>query len=265
MNAHHRRAVLVIAVAACLDAAAGIAFGYAQHIGPWNGLYFATTTATTVGYGDITPHGWLAHLIALGIQLTVIPLFASSFSLMTSGFTSDQVHAAKTEIKDHVTKQIRGTDRGTSGLQWAGNDLRLMMEGEDVVAEGNGVGTYRGRHEKLTVAVADPKLIDVDAILEEGRQALLAWEIAPEGSPVERRAGMRVGEVLATLDAECKRGNLPVDWRPPAHETWTEYQRGLVTLWGTCHCGGPRNSKYVTDGAAIKCVLYCTICGDEPS
>lgn len=186
-------------------------------------------------------------------------------SIREHGVTREHIRAAhERHIHPlHIISREPGTDHRAPELQWAGNDLRLMMEGEDVVAEGNGAGTYRGRHERLKMA--DPKLIDVDAILEEGRQALLAWEMATEGSATERRAGMRVGEVFATLDAEARRGNLPVDWRPPAHATWTEHQRGLAVLWGTCHCGGPRNVKYVTDGAAIKGVTYCTICGDEPS
>jgi hypothetical protein len=35
-----------------------------------DGMYFAWVTAFTVGYGDITPHGVLGRLCAMGIALT---------------------------------------------------------------------------------------------------------------------------------------------------------------------------------------------------
>lgn len=88
MHRHHKRALAIISVAVVLDAALGVAFAAAEHVSVPDGLYFATTTATTVGYGDVVPHGWAAHLIAVTIMLTVIPLFAATFSLLTSGLTS---------------------------------------------------------------------------------------------------------------------------------------------------------------------------------
>lgn len=99
MNAHHRRAVRVLALAGALDAMLGVTFGIAQHCGIASGLYFATVTATTVGYGDITPRGWLPHLLAVAMMLTVIPLFAATFSLLTTGLTADHVDRRHGELK----------------------------------------------------------------------------------------------------------------------------------------------------------------------
>jgi hypothetical protein len=84
----HRRALFVIALAALLDALLGVAFAFAQHVSVGNGLYFATVTGTTVGYGDITPHGWESHLCAVAMMVLVIPLFGASFSLFTSGLSA---------------------------------------------------------------------------------------------------------------------------------------------------------------------------------
>lgn len=99
---HHRRAARVLATAAGLDVIAGLAFGWAQGTGPWTGLYWATTTATTVGYGDVTPHGWLPHVIAMIVYLTVIPLFASAFALVTTGLTADHIDVRHEQIKEHI-------------------------------------------------------------------------------------------------------------------------------------------------------------------
>jgi voltage-gated potassium channel len=104
---HHRRALVIFLVAGALDAVLGLAFAAADRISVPDGLYFATTTATTVGYGDITPHGWLPHLLAVAMMLLVIPLFASAFSLLTSGLTSTHVAASEKRVKDHLEQRLR--------------------------------------------------------------------------------------------------------------------------------------------------------------
>jgi voltage-gated potassium channel len=103
----HRRALAVILAASVLDAGLGLAFAAASHVSAWDGLYWATTTATTVGYGDITPHGWLAHLVAIGVMITVIPLVAAAFSLLTSGLTSAHVAASEDRMKAHFEARLR--------------------------------------------------------------------------------------------------------------------------------------------------------------
>lgn len=62
----------------------GLAFGYADHVGPADGLYFALTTASTVGYGDITPHGWLPHLLTVLMMVTILPLLGMAFASLTA-------------------------------------------------------------------------------------------------------------------------------------------------------------------------------------
>ena len=46
-------------------------------------LYWAVTTATTVGYGDITPHNPIGRLIASLVMLTAIPLLAGAFAIVS--------------------------------------------------------------------------------------------------------------------------------------------------------------------------------------
>jgi hypothetical protein len=91
VDRHHIAAVVTVSVAALGDVILGTAFGYADHIGVPAGLFFAVTTATTVGYGDITPHGWLPHLLAVTMMVTIIPLFGATFSLFTSGLASARI------------------------------------------------------------------------------------------------------------------------------------------------------------------------------
>jgi voltage-gated potassium channel len=106
-TSHHRIALRVIAATVTLDTALGLLFGAVDHIGAWNGLYFATTTASTVGYGDITPQGWAAHVVAILIMVTVVPLLAATFSLFTSGLTSTHVTDSEQRIKQHIEKHVK--------------------------------------------------------------------------------------------------------------------------------------------------------------
>lgn len=99
-----RPALLVLALSVLLDVIFGTVFGIVQHIGVWDGLYFATTTATTVGYGDIVPHGAAGHLLAASIMVTVIPLFSAVFSLLTTALTSTHVDRRHKELKEHIDK-----------------------------------------------------------------------------------------------------------------------------------------------------------------
>jgi len=62
--------------------AGGALFAMTQHIAFTTGLYWAITTATTVGYGDVIPHNPAGRLVASAVMLTTIPLLASVFALV---------------------------------------------------------------------------------------------------------------------------------------------------------------------------------------
>ena len=107
MQRHHSLALTTVTLAAAGDAILGTAFGLAQHTSIPDGLFFAVTTATTVGYGDITPRGWLPHLLAVAMMITIVPLFAATFSLFTSGLTSLHVEASEERVKAHLEERLR--------------------------------------------------------------------------------------------------------------------------------------------------------------
>ncbi|MGD0925771.1 MAG: ion channel [Streptosporangiaceae bacterium] len=80
-QSRHVATLLGLAVACVL--AGGALFAMTQHIAFTTGLYWAITTATTVGYGDVTPHTPAGRLVASAVMLTTIPLLASVFALVT--------------------------------------------------------------------------------------------------------------------------------------------------------------------------------------
>lgn len=112
IHVHHQRAIRIFGIVIVLDLASGVAFGVSDHVGMWNGIYFSIVTVTTVGYGDVTPHGWLAHLLAVTIMFLVLPLWGAMFSYLTAGITAG--HAEKMtekqteELKEHVNGSTTG-------------------------------------------------------------------------------------------------------------------------------------------------------------
>jgi phosphate/sulfate permease len=100
-----RAAVVTVILCVTLDAVFGILFSAAQHVSTGNGLYFATVTASTVGYGDITPHGWAPHVIAVLMMLTVIPLFSALFSILTTFLTAKHVDSRHDKLIAHIDRR----------------------------------------------------------------------------------------------------------------------------------------------------------------
>jgi voltage-gated potassium channel len=85
----HRRhiALLLGALTVCI-LLGGAIFGLTQHIPLTTGLYWAITTATTVGYGDVTPKNPSGRIVASAVMLTCIPLLGATFALLTGATVS---------------------------------------------------------------------------------------------------------------------------------------------------------------------------------
>ncbi|HET9093381.1 MAG TPA: ion channel [Acidimicrobiales bacterium] len=76
-----KRALGLIGLATFVVLAGGVAFALVEHLSVWMGWYWAVTTATTVGYGDVTPHTTAGHVIAVVVMLSTIPLLGAVFAL----------------------------------------------------------------------------------------------------------------------------------------------------------------------------------------
>ena len=85
LGAGHRRhiAILLGAAIACVLIGGAVFAAVQPGVPVTTGLYWAITTATTVGYGDVTPHTAAARVVASLVMLTTIPLLASVFALVT--------------------------------------------------------------------------------------------------------------------------------------------------------------------------------------
>ncbi len=83
---HRRVWALVITAVLIILVAAGL-FALTQHDSYWLALYWAITTATTVGYGDVLPHNTIGRVIASFVMLTTIPIVGAIFGIL-AGFSA---------------------------------------------------------------------------------------------------------------------------------------------------------------------------------
>jgi voltage-gated potassium channel len=77
----YRFRVLIALAIGIMLVGAGL-FSLVEHISFGTALYWSITTATTVGYGDITPHGTAGRIVASFIMLTTIPIVGAIFALL---------------------------------------------------------------------------------------------------------------------------------------------------------------------------------------
>jgi len=88
----HRRHVLILLASAIAVVFVGAGlFALAEDLPFTTGLYWAVTTATTVGYGDVTPHNPIGKLIASLVMLTTIPMLAAAFAIVSGAAAAARV------------------------------------------------------------------------------------------------------------------------------------------------------------------------------
>src|ERR1700678_739713 len=80
---HRRHLILLLGAAVVVVVVGAWLFALAEDLPFTTGLYWAVTTGTTVGYGDVTPHNPIGRLIASLVMLTTIPLLAAAFALVS--------------------------------------------------------------------------------------------------------------------------------------------------------------------------------------
>jgi voltage-gated potassium channel len=87
----HRRVWSLIAVAVLIILIGAALFALTQHDSYWLALYWAITTATTVGYGDVLPHNTVGRIIASAVMLTTIPIVGAIFGILAGASAVKQI------------------------------------------------------------------------------------------------------------------------------------------------------------------------------
>jgi voltage-gated potassium channel len=90
-----------------------VVFGIAEHlIDPdtfgtiWLGMWWATQTVTTVGYGDVVPDEAAGQLIATVLMIGGLSLFAVVTGVITSGFVARAQAAGRQDREDQLVTKL---------------------------------------------------------------------------------------------------------------------------------------------------------------
>src|ERR1700735_5180797 len=171
LGAGHRQHVAVLRPGAVAGTVAGGAlFAATQHLPFTSGLYWAITTATTVGYGDVTPHNASGRVVASLVMLTTIPLLASAFALVTGAAAAAgvwRVLAMRNRFPDGNYRLVIGMNPTVPAIL-----DELVQAGIPVVLVAD--GDPAGFHERVHVVRGDPtQLHTIRSARPEGAQQAL--------------------------------------------------------------------------------------------
>jgi voltage-gated potassium channel len=128
----HRKHVVILLCAAlgCMLIGATL-FSATQHLPFGRSVYWAITTATTVGYGDVTPSNGAGEVIAIGTMLTTIPLLAGVFALLTGAAAANGIRRIlemRHSFPEGAYRVVVGTDPSVPAIV-----DELVRAGEQVV------------------------------------------------------------------------------------------------------------------------------------
>jgi voltage-gated potassium channel Kch len=103
-----RKALIPMCAAVASIIGGGWLFATIERIPVTTGIYWALTTASTVGFGDVTPRHPAGRLIAVMVMLTAIPSLAAVFGVLTSAHIARRIrrHHAAARADAAAAKQI---------------------------------------------------------------------------------------------------------------------------------------------------------------
>ncbi len=86
--------------------AGGILIHFAEGMSYGDGIWWAFVTATTVGYGDISPTTFYGRLIAMALMLVGIGLIGTVTSTLTSYFLNTQRKNTENQTIEMIKNQL---------------------------------------------------------------------------------------------------------------------------------------------------------------
>jgi voltage-gated potassium channel len=125
-------------------------FSLAEGIPYTSGLYWAVTTATTVGYGDVTPHNGIGRLIASLVMLTTIPMLAAAFALVSGAAAAAGVRrilAMRSQFPEGTYRLVIGMSPTVPAIldELAGSGIPVVLVADvDPATVRAGVHVVRG-------------------------------------------------------------------------------------------------------------------------
>ena len=100
----HFKEMTLLATAVAIVLLGAVLFSLTQHVSIGLALYWAITTATTVGYGDVLPHNTVGRIIASVVMLTTIPLVGAVFAMVAGASIAGRIRRFL-EMEDRLPEE----------------------------------------------------------------------------------------------------------------------------------------------------------------
>ena len=115
---------LAAAVIATLWLAAIVVFGIVEHLvdpqsfeSVWDGMWWATQTVTTVGYGDVVPDEGAGRVIASVLMIGGLSLFAVITGTITSAFVARAQAESRSKAEDPMLARMTAIQTQLTALR----------------------------------------------------------------------------------------------------------------------------------------------------
>jgi voltage-gated potassium channel len=126
---------LAASVIAILWLMAIVAFGVAEHLldkdsfeTAWDGMWWATQTVTTVGYGDLVPDDGVGRVIASVLMIGGLSFFAVVTGAITSAFVARAQATARARAEDPMMVKLTQMETELGAIK---ADVARLSRGSD--------------------------------------------------------------------------------------------------------------------------------------
>jgi voltage-gated potassium channel len=100
------RYAAVLALVTALGGGAAFAAAERQDLSTWDGVWWAVSTMTTVGYGDVYPHTDLGRVIAIGLMVVGIGFIAILTAALAQRFLTTELREGVDELGDEMVAEV---------------------------------------------------------------------------------------------------------------------------------------------------------------